>query len=171
MFDNLDISVKMAIIFGIICFVLVLIAQTLSLKASKNPGNWLPLPEVNQIKLDFESYALKYTAIWIAIFGFVVVSKSYESFDEWSYMKLCVSLSLPFLLQPILWPLKSEKNFPLTERYSFKANVWIAIFSFIGNYWYTHYFYSVLKAKYTFPAHRLNDVVSFSIITYFYLIL
>ena len=32
------------------------------------------------------------------------------------------------------------------------------MFSFIGNYWYTHYFYGVLNAKYTFDAHRLNDV-------------
>ena len=37
-----------------------------------------------------------------------------------------------------------------------KANVWIAVFSFIGNYWYTHYFYAVLKAEYTFDAHRLE---------------
>ena len=29
------------------------------------------------------------------------------------------------------------------ERYSFKANLWIFIFGFIGNYWYTHYFYNV----------------------------
>ena len=32
------------------------------------------------------------------------------------------------------------------------------MFSFVGNYWYTHYFYGVLKARYTFDAHRLNDV-------------
>ena len=24
-----------------------------------------------------------------------------------------------------------------------KANVWLGIFGFVGNYWYTHYFYSV----------------------------
>ena len=39
-----------------------------------------------------------------------------------------------------------------------QANVWIAIFSFIGNYFWTHYFYKILGATYTFPAHRLNDV-------------
>jgi len=30
--------------------------------------------------------------------------------------------------------------------------------SFIGNYLWTHYFYIVLGAKYTFPSWRLNDV-------------
>ena len=47
---------------------------------------------------------------------------------------------------------------PLREAYIFKANLWIAVFSFVGNYWYTHYFYGVLNARYTFDAHRLNDV-------------
>ena len=86
-------------------------------------------------------------------------------------MQLCTALAAPFLLQPILFPMKSEKHLPLFERYSFKANVWIAIFSFIGNYWYTHYFYSVLQAKYTFPAHRLNDVpIALFFATHFYFV-
>ena len=34
---------------------------------------------------------------------------------------------------------------------------------------YTHYFYRVLKADYTFPAHRLNDVpVSLYFMTHAY---
>ena len=70
-----------------------------------------------------------------------------------------------------MYPLPTESKKPLFERYSFKANLWIAIFSFIGNYWYTHYFYSVLSAKYTFPAHRLNDVpISMYFATHFYFV-
>ena len=87
-------------------------------------------------------------------------------------MYVCVSLALPFLLQPMLAPFEAEKNLPLSYRYSFKANVWIAIFSFIGNFWYTHYFYSVLKAKYTMPSHRLNDVpIALFFATHFYFML
>lgn len=63
---------------------------------------------------------------------------------QWHYMFLCVGLALPFLLQPVFFPFSAEKCLPLCCRYSFKANVWLAIFSFIGSYWYTHYFYSVL---------------------------
>ena len=45
------------------------------------------------------------------------------------------------------------------------------MFSFIGNYWYTHYFYSVLKARYTFPSHRLNDVpIALFFATHFYFV-
>ncbi len=39
-----------------------------------------------------------------------------------------------------------------------QANVWIAIFSYVGNYFWTHYFYKVLGAAYTLKAHRINDV-------------
>ena len=38
------------------------------------------------------------------------------------------------------------------------AQVWIAIFSFVGNYFWTHYFFQLLGAAYTFPSWRLNDV-------------
>lgn len=41
-----------------------------------------------------------------------------------------------------------------------RANVWIAVFSFIGNYFWTHYFYVLLGAEYTFRSWRLNDVSS-----------
>ena len=98
-------------------------------------------------KREYEIFALKYTVFWIAIFAVVIVLQLYENFDENSYMILCVTLALPLLLQPLLFPLQTEARLPLHQRYSFKANVWISIFSFIGNYWYTHYFYNVLKVR------------------------
>jgi len=120
-------------------------------------ARWLPSDD-NLAKQQFEIYALKYTAVWIAVFGVVVVTKAYESFDANAYMALCTSLALPYLLQPVLSPMPAEKNLPLHMRYSFKANLWIALFSFVGNYWYTHYFYGILKAFYDFPSLRLNNV-------------
>lgn len=63
-------------------------------------------------------------------------------------MAVCLGLCLPLFIYP--WYAPSSK--PVLERYAFKANVWLAIYSHIGNYWYTHYFYTVLKAKYTMPS-------------------
>ena len=79
-------------------------------------------------------------------------------------------LALPLALQPFLYPgLTREADRPLAQRYALKANVWLAIFGWVGNYWYTHYFYSVLKAEYTFPAHDLNGVpVAMFFATHFY---
>ena len=76
---------------------------------------------------------------------------------------------MPYILYPIWRPFEEDRGKPLLERYIVKANVWIAIFSFVGNYVWTHYFYSVLKAKYTFDAHRLNDVpISMFLMTHAY---
>ena len=54
--------------------------------------------------------------------------------------------------------LTGEATVPLLHRYCLKANLWLAIFGFIGNYWYTHYFYNILKASYTLPSYDLNGV-------------
>lgn len=162
------IEVTMVQILGGFLIVLAFMTFTLEIKAE---GTFLPIASQNRCKYQFELYSLCYTVIWIGLFACVVAFKMYEKFDENSYMQLCVTLSLPFLLQPYLWPLDAEKHLPLYLRYSFKANLWIAIFSFIGNYWYTHYFYNVLKASYTFPAHRLNDVpIALYFATHFYFI-
>ena len=43
-----------------------------------------------------------------------------------------------------------------------KANIWVAIFSYVGNYFWTHYFYKVLGAAYSFPVEiELNGVPVF----------
>lgn len=85
------------------------------------------------------------------------------------------------MLQPILYPTASTPSIngklidnpdtqrPFHQRYSTKATLYLITYSFIGNYWYTHYFYSVLKAKYTMPSHRLNDVpIAMFLATHFY---
>lgn len=149
------IALTMAGIFGCILLVVAFLAQ-LPYK-NRSDGNWLPTKN-NLNKRQFEIFALQYTVVWITAFCVVIVFQMYNSFSEWGYMILCLGLDLSFLLQPVFFPLPSERCLPITMRYSFKANVWLVIFSFVGSYWYTHYFYSVLGAQYTFSSHRLNDV-------------
>lgn len=91
--------------------------------------------------------------------GGIVASGAYEEFDEWSYMKVGCVLALPYMIGPLVLPGGAgEPKKRLWKRYFVKANVWIAIISYVGNYFWTHYFYKLLGASYTFPAHRLNDV-------------
>jgi len=79
--------------------------------------------------------------------------------DEWGYLGIGLGAALPCILYPaFVSQSKTDAGKPWSKKYWVKANVWIAIFSFIGNYYWTHYFYSVLGASYTFKAHRLNDV-------------
>lgn len=134
-----------------------------------NISSFLPNPKTQPSKYHHELYCWMYTPVWIFCFGCIVVFRLYESFTAWTYDIVLGGLALPLLLQPILYPLGPDKNRPLLQRYSFKANLWISIFSFIGNYWYTHYFFSVLKARYTMPAHNLNRVpIALYFATHFY---
>ena len=41
-----------------------------------------------------------------------------------------------------------ESDKPFFERYYIKANVWIWILSYVGNFYWTHHFYNLLGAKY-----------------------
>ena len=118
-------------------------------KTTTATGRYLPDPQRQPSKLAFELFVSAYTPVWMFLFGIIVVFQLYEDFDAWSYLKVCGGLSLPFLLQPIVLPSAGfhspDANRPLLERYSFKANVWIAVYSFIGNYWYTHCKYKEVK--------------------------
>ena len=121
-------------------------------------GSWLADAQTNPSKHHAEVFILKYSVCWILSVGVVIATAAYESWGKWGYMTYCGACAAPALLYPLMRPLKGDVGRPLRDWYILKANLWIAIFSFIGNYWYTHYFYGVLKANYTFKAHRLNDV-------------
>jgi cycloeucalenol cycloisomerase len=169
-----DVAVQMVGIFGSMLAGIGALVSLQTLQKDSDSSSFLPNGTTEPSKRAYEIYALLYTPVWIFAFGCIVVFGLYEEFDKWSYMKVCVGLAGPFLLQPIIYPSAGSSNSPdthrpLVERYSFKANLWLAIYSFIGNYWYTHYFYSVLKAKYTMPAHRLNNVpLALYFATHFY---
>ena len=73
-------------------------------------------------------------------------------------MAVGLAMALPCVLLPILLQPRAEAAKPWHQRYWVKANIWIAIFSFIGNYFWTHYFFQLLGAAYTFKSWRLNGV-------------
>ena len=121
-----------------------------------------------------EVFFLWYSVAWIAFFfGGIVVPKSYEWFEEWSYFIVGLIIALPPLVVPLFMAKDGhgDPGRPVWQRYWVKANVWIAILSFIGNYLWTHYFYNLLGASYTFKAWRLNDVpIALILITHGYFI-
>lgn len=130
----MDIVLQMVLIF--VAQLLLLGMLSFALTPFSVPGNWLPEPKGNESKYRYEVWCLKYSVFWICCFGAIVAFKVYESLDELGYMYVCGGLALPLLLQPILAPLgPREASQPLMQRYSFKANVWLFIFSHIGNYW------------------------------------
>ena len=138
---NSDIAVTMAMVLGTMVAILggLVLLQT----PQKGDGSsFLPSATIQPSKRAYEQFVLAYTPIWILAMGIIVAFQLYETFDEWSYLKVCGGLALPFLLQPILYPSAGcqspDQKRPIMERYAFKANLWLAVYSFIGNYWYTH---------------------------------
>jgi cycloeucalenol cycloisomerase len=142
-------------------------------------GRWLPaLETVQGEKWAYERFAWAYTPFWIAVFAVIIAGELYKAFSEvswWTrgrrgcgsmglqvrcgemrqdtYMLVCCGLCVPLFLFPFSpWASPSDRSTPFIQRYAVKATVWLGIYSFIGNYWYTHYFYTVLKAQYTMPS-------------------
>lgn len=110
-----------------------------------------------------KAYYEKFSLIWaplsmaallVGVFG----TPLHKYCDRRSFLLLTVLGCLPGVIIPILFPCKADRGRPYAERFWVKASVWIAIFGFYGNYFWTHYFYQLLGAEYLFDSYRFNDV-------------
>lgn len=124
------------------------LAKNKSLWFSENPGKkWT------------EVFILCYSPVWILFdLGIVVPFQLYERFSELEYLLLGIGTAFPCFLLPLFIVGKADRHRPILERHWVKMNIWIAVVSFVGNYFWTHYFYNLLGASYTFPSWRLNNV-------------
>eukprot|EP01126_Amoeba_proteus_P058417 TRINITY_DN7534_c0_g2_i2.p1 TRINITY_DN7534_c0_g2~~TRINITY_DN7534_c0_g2_i2.p1 ORF type:complete len:123 (-),score=7.69 TRINITY_DN7534_c0_g2_i2:132-500(-) len=105
----------------------------------------------NPSKRAGERFMILWSVVWIFFFACIVLSKAYETWGDVGYMITGLSLSVPNFLIPNVFPAKEDERLPFSRRYVTKAYLWIAIFNFIGNYFWTHYFFVCLGARYTFP--------------------
>ncbi|KAJ3328934.1 Bifunctional protein GlmU, partial [Gonapodya sp. JEL0774] len=115
---------------------------------------------------DYERFLVGYTVVWGLAFAIVVATGVYEEWDELVYFVFCFVPSLPIFFYPYeisFSPSSSSLLFPSIEvrirnHHAHIGNAWLALFAAVGNFGFTHYFYGVLGAKYTFPSWRFNDV-------------
>uniref|UniRef100_A0A7S2QSM8 Cycloeucalenol cycloisomerase n=1 Tax=Chlamydomonas chlamydogama TaxID=225041 RepID=A0A7S2QSM8_9CHLO len=113
----------------------------------------------NPAKRWTEVFFLTYSVFWITwALCLLVPLQLYEYCGNYGYLAIGLSAALPCFLLPLFIQPKSEASKPFLQRYWVKANIWIAIFSYVGNYFWTHYFFRLLGASYTFVSWRLNDV-------------
>ena len=151
-------------IFAAIAAILVAL---LAIQRRRAPGRWLPSKGE---KREYEVWALKYSVVWMGSFAVIIAFQLYEAFDALTYFVVCGGLALPLVLQPLVarGP-AGKKAKSVVAQHAVRAQLWIALFGFVGNYWYTHYFYCVLRAIYTMPAWRLNGVpIAMFFATHFY---
>jgi len=88
----------------------------------------------------------------------IVVTKAFESFSANDYLAVGVVIALPSTVLPMWFQPSSEVAKPWWQRHWVKANVWLGILAFVGSYFWTHYFYTLLGAQYTFRTYCLNTV-------------
>lgn len=107
-----------------------------------------------------EKFFLICNAATLAIFLVVFITAGlYKRFDDRdSYAVVSALLALPNVVVPLSLIGAADRAVPWTRRFVTKSNVWNLIFGFIGNYFWTHYFYTMLGAKYTFDTYNLNGV-------------
>ncbi len=120
------------------------------------PWSWFA---ADKSKAYFEAVSLVWSSVSLVVLLVGVLGTGLRHhFDKYSYLFISIALCVPGIAVPLLFPCGADKGRPLRDRFWVKAAVWIAIFSFYGNYFWTHYFYQLLGARYLFDAHRFNDV-------------
>lgn len=131
--------------------------------ATKNPFPSLPRRSSWLAADPSKAYYEKISLIWaplsmLTLLVGVFATPLYKYCDRNSYLAITVIACLPGFLIPLLFPCDADRSRPYTHRFWFKANIWISIFGFYGNYFWTHYFYKLLGAEYLFDSYRFNDV-------------
>jgi cycloeucalenol cycloisomerase len=136
-------------------------ARGVAAAAAIRAGWTAPQPRwfsLNESKRAGDIFFLKYAVFWIGCVFVVVATRLFELFTPAAYMAFGLLISVPCVVYPLLFPAACDVKTPWYDRYTTKANMWIWIMAYIANHVWTHYFYKVLGCKYTFVAHRFNDV-------------
>lgn len=144
--------------------------ENVAAAAAGTSPRWLASKSLHPTVHFTEKWFMGYGVVWMVAFAATIVFRLHESWSSAGIFLFMFSLALPLLVQPVFFPrVTGEEDIPLMQRFSLKATVWIAVFSFIGNWWYTHYFYSVLGAHYTVTSWDANGVpIPMFFATHFY---
>ena len=111
---------------------------------SENPG-----------KAWAEKCFLILSPVWMALMGLTMVLSLTEGLGDPGYIVHGLIVALPFVLVPaLLSPENRERTWYQT--YWFKANLYMAVFGFFGNYVGSEYFFDVLGMVYHYPDIHWN---------------
>ena len=84
----------------------------------------------------------------MGLFGAYAWSRQGDTIGDVGNLAVTCAIAAPDILGPMFFATTSSA--PFYERYWFKFNVWIAIFTFIASYFFTEYFFDVLGMVYNF---------------------
>ncbi len=106
-----------------------------------------------------ERFVLLYSPVWIALVAVVQLGQILDPWGDLAYLVFGVLLAAPLVVVPLIWPGAADRGRPLRERHWVKLNLWLAIFTWCGSYFITHYFFEALGMAYRFPVTWTFDAV------------
>jgi cycloeucalenol cycloisomerase len=105
----------------------------------------------NSNKAWAERCFLLYAPVWMGVMGLVMAFGIDRRLGDPGFILLGLLVALPYALIPAF--LSPEKaNAPWYGAYWFKANLYMLVFGFFGNYFGSEYFFDVLGMVYHYPA-------------------
>lgn len=104
----------------------------------------------NPDKAWVEKFFLIYSPIWMLQMLVMMVTGWDKSFSNIALLAQSWLTALPILIVPMLLA-KKYTDKPWYQSYWFKVNVYLAVFSFFGNYFGSEYFFDVLGMVYNWP--------------------
>jgi cycloeucalenol cycloisomerase len=109
----------------------------------------------NPDKAWVEKFFLAYSPIWMASMAFMMLTGYGESWSDIPLLLHAAATALPVLLIPMLLASRFTSK-PWHDSYWFKANLYLLVFGFFGNYFGSEYFFDVLGMVYVYPNATTN---------------
>lgn len=115
-------------------------------------GTWF---SANPDKAWVEKFFLAYSPVWMASMAMMMVTGWDRGFDDSALLLHAFGTALPVLVIPALIA-KRYTDRPWHQAYWFKANLYLIVFGFFGNYFGSEYFFDVLGMVYVYPNATTN---------------
>lgn len=104
----------------------------------------------DQDKAKVEKFFLIYSPVWMISMAVMMLTGWDKQFGDIALLIHATTVALPLLIVPwLLWGRASTQ--PFHQSYWFKANLYIFVFGFFGNYFGSEYFFDVLGMVYVYP--------------------
>lgn len=104
-----------------------------------------------------ERFFLAYSPVWIAAVATVQLPGVMDSWRDQGYLLFSVLVMLPLWLYPLLRPGVADRGKPFWRTHWFRFNVWVAIYTWVGSYFVSHYFFTYMGMRYQFPVEWMLD--------------
>jgi cycloeucalenol cycloisomerase len=129
--------------------------EHVSKKIANTPGDVHPQAastffSSNSDKAWVEKFFLLYTPIWMSSMAYMMFSGAVSRWSDTSMLLHGIITGTPVFIIPLVIAPKFTQR-PWHDSYWFKANLYLFIFGFFGNYFGTEYFFDMLGMTYRFP--------------------